>query len=71
MGEALKQVSQAKDSMDIRVKQTFIDPLQSIQDNELKEIRVSLAYNVIKMAKCYSFANEHGFTAFFLFVSTI
>lgn len=52
MGEALKQVSQAKDSMDVRVNQTFIDPLQSIQDNELKEIRVSLAYNVIKMAKC-------------------
>ncbi|XP_057186152.1 endophilin-A3b isoform X2 [Triplophysa rosa] len=42
MGEALKQVSQAKDSMDGRVKQTFIDPLQSIQDNELKEIRYHL-----------------------------
>ncbi|XP_065147931.1 endophilin-A3b isoform X1 [Paramisgurnus dabryanus] len=37
-GEALKQVAQARDNMDIRVKQTFIDPLQSIQDNELKEI---------------------------------
>ncbi|KAA0701476.1 Endophilin-A3 Endophilin-3 SH3 domain-containing GRB2-like protein 3 SH3p13 [Triplophysa tibetana] len=42
MGEALKQVSQAKDSMDVRVNQTFIDPLQSIQDNELKEIRFHL-----------------------------
>ncbi|KAA0724413.1 Endophilin-A3 Endophilin-3 SH3 domain-containing GRB2-like protein 3 SH3p13 [Triplophysa tibetana] len=42
MGEALKQVSQAKDSMDVRVNQTFIDPLQSIQDNELKDIRFHL-----------------------------
>ncbi|XP_051975665.1 endophilin-A3b [Xyrauchen texanus] len=38
MGEALKQVAQARDCMDIRVKQTFIDPLQSLQDKELKEI---------------------------------
>lgn len=42
MGEALKQVAQAKDCMDDRVKRTFIDPLQSLQHNELKEIAVSL-----------------------------
>ncbi len=29
--EALKQVAQAKDCMDVRVKRTFIDPLQSLQ----------------------------------------
>lgn len=42
MGEALKQVAQAKDCMDVRVKRTFIDPLQSLQYKELKEIAVSL-----------------------------
>ncbi|KTF76782.1 hypothetical protein cypCar_00019410, partial [Cyprinus carpio] len=40
MGEALKQVAQAKDCMDVRVKRTFIDPLQSLQHKELKEIAV-------------------------------
>ncbi|XP_048015215.1 endophilin-A3b isoform X2 [Megalobrama amblycephala] len=38
MGEALKQVAQARDCMDVRVKRTFIDPLQSLQQKELKEI---------------------------------
>lgn len=45
MGEALKQVAQARDCMDVRVKRTFIDPLQSLQQKELKEIGVSLEYN--------------------------
>lgn len=44
MGEAMKQVAQARDSMDARVKQTFIDPLQSLQHKELKEIEVSPKY---------------------------
>lgn len=38
MGEALKQVAQARDCMDVRVKRAFIDPLQSLQQKELKEI---------------------------------
>uniref|UniRef100_A0A673J348 Endophilin-A3-like n=1 Tax=Sinocyclocheilus rhinocerous TaxID=307959 RepID=A0A673J348_9TELE len=45
MGEALKQVAQAKDCMDVRVKRTFIDPLQSLQHRELKEI----AYHLRKL----------------------
>ncbi|XP_042571326.1 endophilin-A3-like isoform X1 [Cyprinus carpio] len=45
MGEALKQVAQAKDCMDVRVKRTFIDPLQSLQHKELKEI----AYHLRKL----------------------
>lgn len=47
MGEALKQVAQARDCMDVRVKRTFIDPLQSLQQKELKEIAVSIEYNVV------------------------
>ncbi|XP_032831779.2 endophilin-A3-like isoform X1 [Petromyzon marinus] len=38
VGESLKQLSEAKDALDISVKQNFIDPLQSLQDKELREI---------------------------------
>ncbi|CAO2605429.1 Sh3gl3 [Lemmus lemmus] len=34
----MKLVAEAKDSLDINVKQTFIDPLQLLQDKDLKEI---------------------------------
>lgn len=40
MGEALHQVAQARDALDVKVKGGFIDPLQDLQDSELKEIRV-------------------------------
>ncbi|XP_023669660.1 endophilin-A3a isoform X2 [Paramormyrops kingsleyae] len=38
IGEALKQMAEIKDSLDINVKQNFIDPLQNLQDKDLKEI---------------------------------
>ncbi|KAI4829706.1 hypothetical protein KUCAC02_001381 [Chaenocephalus aceratus] len=38
VGEAMRQVAHVKDSLDISVKQNFIDPLQHLQDKDLKEI---------------------------------
>ncbi|XP_030621682.1 endophilin-A3b [Chanos chanos] len=37
-GEALKHIGHARDMLDIRVKTSFTDPLQCLQDSELKEI---------------------------------
>lgn len=39
-GDALQQVAQARDALDVNVKRTFIDPLQDLHNTELKEIRV-------------------------------
>uniref|UniRef100_A0A8B9HVK4 Endophilin-A3 n=1 Tax=Astyanax mexicanus TaxID=7994 RepID=A0A8B9HVK4_ASTMX len=42
MGQALKQMAQIRDCLDVRVKHSFIDPLQTLQDKELKEIMYHL-----------------------------
>ncbi|KAK3535327.1 hypothetical protein QTP70_008190 [Hemibagrus guttatus] len=38
MGQALKQMAEVRDCMDMRVKHSFIDPLQMLHEKELKEI---------------------------------
>ncbi|XP_008296344.1 endophilin-A3b [Stegastes partitus] len=42
VGEALQQVAQARDSLDVSVKRTFIDPMQELHNSELKDIRYQL-----------------------------
>nr|XP_055057284.1 SH3-domain GRB2-like 1a [Misgurnus anguillicaudatus] len=39
MGEAMKRLAEIKDSLDIDVKQNFIDPFQTIVDKDLKDIQ--------------------------------
>ncbi|XP_039622909.1 SH3-domain GRB2-like 1b isoform X1 [Polypterus senegalus] len=38
-GETMKRLAEVKDSLDIEVKQNFIDPLQNLCDKDLKEIQ--------------------------------
>ncbi|KAM3865237.1 SH3 domain containing GRB2 like 2a, endophilin A1 [Diretmus argenteus] len=38
-GEAMRELGEVKDALDIEVKQNFIDPLQSLNDKDLKEIQ--------------------------------
>ncbi|XP_077331864.1 endophilin-A2 isoform X2 [Lithobates pipiens] len=39
-GESMKRLAEVKDSLDIEVKQNFLDPLQNLCDKDLKEIQV-------------------------------
>lgn len=36
----MKELSEVKDSLDMEVKQNFIDPLQNLHDKDLREIQV-------------------------------
>lgn len=42
VGESMKRLAEVKDSLDIDVKQNFIDPLQGLADKDLREIQVCL-----------------------------
>lgn len=37
----MKRLAEVKDSLDIDVKQNFIDPLQGLNDKDLREIQVT------------------------------
>lgn len=39
-GESMLRLAEVKDSLDIDVKQNFIDPLQTVADKDIKDIQV-------------------------------
>lgn len=41
-GEAMRELGEVKDALDMEVKQNFIDPLQNLHEKDLKEIQVRL-----------------------------
>lgn len=41
----MKRLAEVKDSLDIDVKQNFIDPLQGLYDKDLREIQVCDAHS--------------------------
>lgn len=49
VGEAMKRLAEVKDSLDIDVKQNFIDPLQGLCDKDLREIQVHRQDNFFKL----------------------
>lgn len=40
IGEAMRELGEVKDALDMEVKQNFIDPLQNLHEKDLKEIQV-------------------------------
>lgn len=41
-GEAMRELGEVKDALDMEVKQNFIDPLQNLHEKDLKEIQVRM-----------------------------
>ena len=41
VGEAFNRLSEIKDSLDVGVKQDFLDPLQQLCDKDIKEVMVN------------------------------
>ncbi|XP_056620223.1 SH3 domain containing GRB2 like 2a, endophilin A1 [Triplophysa dalaica] len=39
VGEAMRELGEVKDALDMEVKQNFVDPLQNMHDKDLKEIQ--------------------------------
>lgn len=48
----MKELSEVKDSLDMEVKQNFIDPLQNLHDKDLREIQVLPSMEYFSNAKC-------------------
>lgn len=40
VGEAMRELGEVKDALDMEVKQNFVDPLQNLHDKDLREIQV-------------------------------
>lgn len=40
VGDAMRELAEVKDALDMEVKQNFIDPMQNLHEKDLKEIQV-------------------------------
>lgn len=40
VGEAMRELGEVKDALDMEVKQNFIDPMQNLHEKDIKEIQV-------------------------------
>lgn len=54
VGEAMRELGEVKDALDMEVKQNFIDPLQNMYDKDLKEIQVRYT-ELLKPSKTSTF----------------
>lgn len=54
VGEAMRRLAEVKDSLDIDVKQNFIDPLQGLCDKDLKEIQVVQRQSAHRLHRSHS-----------------
>ena len=52
VGESLGQLSEIKDSLDVGVKQDFLDPLQQLLDKDIKEVLVGLLIECSVLVGC-------------------
>lgn len=43
-GESMKKLSESKNALDISVKHNFIDPLQIVVDQNIKDVQVESAF---------------------------
>lgn len=66
VGEAMRELSEVKDSLDMEVKQNFIDPLQNLHDKDLREIQVPAASpGAVRRSNCRG-AGTISFRKYFL-----
>lgn len=42
VGEAMRELGEVKDALDMEVKQNFIDPMQNLHEKDIKEIQVQV-----------------------------
>lgn len=58
IGEAMRELGEVKDALDMEVKQNFIDPLQNLHEKDLKEIQVRVRNACQKKCKGPSVRSE-------------
>lgn len=59
-GESMKKLSESKNALDIGVKHNFVDPLQIVVDQNIKDLQVEVAtVFCCFMCICFLLFTEH------------